>query len=143
MYEYMIESILIPEKVIAKIKTKLFDYNPVESRWYEAPIYKYELIKETKTKTVTGHGKEWSKGNAVIYKINDKSWARETIYSTFGEENQAMKAVFSSNWSEDVIEEEGVLDISKKQIGTTKWDIEVDVAKGLILDVKRNDIINY
>ena len=139
----MIESLIIPEKFIAKIKTKFFNYNPIESRWYEAPIYKYKLIKETKTITVTGHGKEWSNGKAVIYKLNDKGWARETIYSTLGEKDQAMKAVFSSDWSENVIKEKGVLDVSKEQIGVSKWDIKVDVAEGIILNVTRNDIINY
>lgn len=139
----MINSILIPEKFIAKIKTNLFDYSPVESRWYKAPVYKYELIKENGTVTVTGHGQEWSKGTAVIYELNNKGWARDTIYSTLGKENQAMKAVFSSNWSENVIKEKGVLEVNKEQIGTSEWDIKVDVAEGVILNVTRTDSISY
>lgn len=48
-------NILVPEKYIATLKTKLFDYNSIESRWYKAPIYKYTLVKETSNITVTGH----------------------------------------------------------------------------------------
>ena len=139
----MIESIIAPEHFIAKIKTKLFNYNPVEPRWYKAPIYKYELIKEKETITVTGHGKEWSNGNAVIYELNNKGWARDTIYSTLGKENQAMKAIFNSNGFENVIKEKGVLEISKEQIGNSEWYITVNVAEGSIINVTRNDIINY
>lgn len=139
----MIDNILIPEKFIAKIKTKLFNYNPIESRWYKAPIYKYELVKENETVTVTGHGKEWSEGTVIVYELNNKGWAKDTIYSTFGEENQAMKAVFSSDGSDNVIKEKGVLDISKEQIGISKWDIEVDISECLILDVSRSDSTEY
>jgi len=139
----MIDFILTPEKYIAKLKSKFFEYKSIESRWYKAPIYKYTLVKETENITVTGHGKERSKGNAIIYEINNDGWAKGTIYSTIGEYDQAIKSPFSSEGFENVIKEKGVLEISKEKIGYSEWDITVDVAEGLIIDVKREDKIEY
>lgn len=136
-------NILVPEKHIATLKTKLFDYDSIESRWYKAPIYKYTLVKETSNITVTGHGDEWSNGKAVIYEISDDGWAIDTIYCTLGDENQAMKSPFSSNGFKDIIDEKGVIEIKKEKVGISEWDITVDTAKGLIVDVTREDMINY
>lgn len=139
----MIDIILTPEKYIAKIKSKLFNYNPIKPRWYNAPIYKYTLMKESEQITVVGHGKEWSNGEIIIYEITNEGWARDTIYSKMGKHNQAMKSPFSSTGFKNVIKESGVLEIKKDKIGVSEWDIKVDVAQGLIMDVNRKDIINY
>ncbi len=136
-------NIFVPEKHITTVKTKLFDYNSIKSRWYNAPIYKYTLVKETCTITVTGHGVEWSNGKAIIYEISDNGWAIDTIYCTLGDENQAMKSPFCSNGFKDIIKEKGILEIKKEQIGVSKWDITVDTVKELIVDVEREDTINY
>ncbi len=139
----MIKSLRAPKSFISNFKSKLLNSNPIESRWYKAPIYKYKLIKETETITVTGHGQEWSNGNAIIYEITNKEWARGTIYGTLGEENQAIKSPFGSNAFTNVIKEKGVLKISKEQIGTSEWDITVNVLEASITDVKREDDITY
>lgn len=124
------------KKFLGNVK-KVLGRNVIERRWYEAPLYKFTIEKEGSEITVEGHGWEWVDGDVVVYKLTDGGWARATVYP-FTDDNQAMKAVFGNDDGfENVVQVSGVKDVQDTQIGVTKWDIEVDVAAGAVVDVNR------
>jgi len=126
------------EKALGKIE-KLVGGDALESRWYDADLKQFELEKETENVTVVGHGWKWNDGEVVVYRLTDGGWARATVYP-FDGSNQAMKAIIgSSEGFETVHREQGVLDVTEEVIGTTEWDITVDVADGVIVEVERDD----
>lgn len=131
------ESMLL-KKFLGKLK-KMAGKDAVESRWYEAPLYEYTLEKEVSEVTLEGHVYEWSKGEVTVYRLTDEGWAKWTVYPPMGGE-MAMKAVINSDDGfEEVDTVSGVKEIREEQIGTTEWDIKVDVANGSIVDVNRSE----
>lgn len=125
------------EKFLGKVE-KALGGDAIESRWYEAPLYEFTLEKEVSEVTVEGHDWEWKDGDVVVYELTDEGWARATVYP-FTDDNQAMKAVVgSSEGFENVARVSGVEDVQETQIGVTEWDIEVDVAAGVVVEVNRN-----
>lgn len=126
------------EKALGKLE-KAFGGDAIETRWYEAPLYEFTLEKEVSEVTVEGHGWEWRDGDVVVYELNDEGWALATVYP-FSADDQAVKAL-SSDGFDDVKQVSGVEDVHEEEIGTTEWDIEVDVAAGALVDVERRTAV--
>lgn len=134
-YLYVVFISMFIEKLLGKVE-KLLGGSAIESRWYEAEMKEFTLHKEVSTVKVEGHGWKWMNGDVVVYELTDTGWARATVYP-MDSSNQAMKAVFgSSDGFEEVHRESGVESVSSTEIGITEWDIEVDVADGIITSVE-------
>jgi hypothetical protein len=129
---------MLVEKGLGKLE-KFLGGDALESRWYEAPVYEFVLEKECSNKTVVGHGWNRSEGDVVVYELTDSGWARATVYPMTADD-MAMKAVIGSHSGfNDVEKVAGVVDVQENQIGQTEWDITVDVADGVIVDVERTE----
>jgi hypothetical protein len=129
---------MIAMKLLGKLE-KLCGGDAIESRWYELPLYEYTLQRECTHETAIGHGYEWRTGDVVVYRATDNGWARATVYP-FTSDNMAMKSVVgTAEGFEDVKTVSGVIDVDETQIGTTHWDIRVDVAAGTVTNVVQSE----
>lgn len=132
---------MIVEKLLGKLE-KLLGGDAIESRWYEHPLYEFTLEKEVSEVTVEGHGWEWQDGDCVVYELNDEGWALATVYP-ISNDGQAVKSLGTRGFDE-VKRVEGVVDVHEEEIGTTEWDLEVDVAAGSLESVERDEVrTNY
>lgn len=130
---------MITKKLYGKVK-KIAGKDTSKERWYEMPVYEYTLHKENSKKKIEGHGIYWNKGDAIIYTVTDRGWAKATVYPIDGSD-MAMKAVIGgSDGFKNKETVSGVLDVDKKVIGRTEWDITVDIADGVITNVERKEI---
>lgn len=131
---------MLIHKALGKVE-KMLGGNAHEDRWYEAPVYRYTLHKEISELTEEGHGWKWNNdGEAVVYGLTDDEWARATVYPIDGWDIALKAGLTSKGGREKVCSVSGVESVEEEVIGRTEWDITVDVADGLIVDVDRTEI---